>query len=75
MTETDKNAFGPWKATQYESHSHGRNYIVTRSMIATPGIVRFHRSSRGGPVWYTKAGADKKAAALNAVEETSDEQA
>jgi hypothetical protein len=64
---TVSNDFGPWKAEKHEEKDRG--YLVVRRMISTPGITRYHRSSGGGHVWYTKSGADKKAAALNTEEE------
>jgi len=59
--------FGPWKAEKHEDKPRG--WMVVRRMISSPGITRYFRASSGGPIWYTLAGAEKKAAALNKEED------
>jgi hypothetical protein len=60
---TRSDEFGPWKAEKHEEKTRG--WLVVRHMISSPGITRYFRAAGGAPIWYTLAGAEKRASALN----------
>lgn len=58
--------FGPWEAEKHESLARG--WLVIRRRLVKEkrrSDMKIHRAITGAPIWYTEAGAIKKAKELN----------
>lgn len=65
-----ENKFTDWKAERHESTPRGW-LVICRRLVPEKrrSDMKIHRASTGAPIWYTEAGAVKKAKELNKKEE------